>query len=127
MNVHLHTLIPDGVFVTEGDGPAHFFPIPQPSDEDVAAILARIVRRAAKVLVGFDDDIELATPMIENSDNVAAYQLFLRVGGRDVAEGTFHDGPVSRYEATNALQRGHPATWDSRSRRTSAGSASSIR
>ncbi|MFZ2014179.1 MAG: SRPBCC domain-containing protein, partial [Nocardioides sp.] len=23
-----------------------------------------------------------------------------RVGGRDVAEGTFHDGPVSRYEAT---------------------------
>jgi beta-lactamase class A len=30
-----------------------------------------------------DDDLELATPMIENSDNVAAYQLFLRVGGRD--------------------------------------------
>ena len=25
-----------------------------------------------------------------------------RVGGRDVAEGTFHDGPVSRYEATYA-------------------------
>ena len=24
----------------------------------------------------------------------------VRVGGRDVAEGTFHDGPVSRYEAT---------------------------
>ena len=23
-----------------------------------------------------------------------------RVGGRDVDEGTFHDGPVSRYEAT---------------------------
>ena len=23
-----------------------------------------------------------------------------RIGGRDVAEGTFHDGPVSRYEAT---------------------------
>jgi uncharacterized protein YndB with AHSA1/START domain len=23
-----------------------------------------------------------------------------RVGGRDVAQGTFHDGPVSRYEAT---------------------------
>jgi uncharacterized protein YndB with AHSA1/START domain len=23
-----------------------------------------------------------------------------RVGGRDVAEGTFHDGPVTRYEAT---------------------------
>ena len=23
-----------------------------------------------------------------------------RVGGRDIAEGTFHDGPLSRYEAT---------------------------
>lgn len=23
-----------------------------------------------------------------------------RIGGRDLAEGTFHDGPVSRYEAT---------------------------
>jgi beta-lactamase class A len=30
-----------------------------------------------------DSDTALATPMIENSDNVAAYQLFLRVGGRD--------------------------------------------
>src|SRR6266540_2983263 len=29
------------------------------------------------------DDLSLATPMIENSDNVAAYQLFLRIGGRD--------------------------------------------
>src|SRR6266542_2327000 len=29
------------------------------------------------------DDLALATPMIENSDNVAAYQLFLRIGGRD--------------------------------------------
>jgi len=28
-------------------------------------------------------DLALATPMIENSDNVAAYQLFLRIGGRD--------------------------------------------
>jgi uncharacterized protein YndB with AHSA1/START domain len=26
--------------------------------------------------------------------------LDFRVGGRDVAEGKFHDGPVSRYEAT---------------------------
>ncbi len=28
-----------------------------------------------------DDEVELATPMIENSDNKAAYQLFLDVGG----------------------------------------------
>lgn len=28
------------------------------------------------------------------------WQFDFRIGGRDVAEGTFHDGPVSRYEAT---------------------------
>jgi uncharacterized protein YndB with AHSA1/START domain len=28
------------------------------------------------------------------------WRFDFRVGGRDVAEGTFHDGPVSRYEAT---------------------------
>ena len=30
-----------------------------------------------------DDEVGLATPMIENSDNKAAYQLFLDVGGND--------------------------------------------
>lgn len=28
------------------------------------------------------------------------WRFDFRVGGHDVAEGTFHDGPVSRYEAT---------------------------
>jgi hypothetical protein len=32
---------------------------------------------------------------------------------------------VSRYEATKAVQRGQPATWDSRSVRTSAASVPS--
>lgn len=30
------------------------------------------------------------------------WRFDFRVGGRDVAEGTFHDGPVSRYVATYA-------------------------
>ena len=30
----------------------------------------------------------------------AGYELDFRVGGRDTAEGAFHDGPVSRYGAT---------------------------
>jgi uncharacterized protein YndB with AHSA1/START domain len=29
-----------------------------------------------------------------------AWAFDFRVGGRDIAEGRFHDGPVSRYEAT---------------------------
>jgi hypothetical protein len=47
LNVHFHTVIPDGVFVAAGDGPARYFPIAQPRDEDVAAILAVDVARGA--------------------------------------------------------------------------------
>jgi len=57
LNVHFHTVIPDGVFVAAGDGSARYFPIAQPRDEDVAAILARVVRRTAAALVGHDDDL----------------------------------------------------------------------
>jgi Putative transposase len=38
--------------------PGRYFPIRQPRNEDVAAILKRIVHRVAKVIVGFDDDLE---------------------------------------------------------------------
>jgi hypothetical protein len=55
LNVHFHTLVPDGVFALEGDGPARFVRLPAPRDEDVDAILRRIVRSAAKALVGYDE------------------------------------------------------------------------
>jgi Putative transposase len=57
LNVHFHTLIPDGVFALDGGGPARFVAIPPPRDEEVEAILRRIVRRAAKALVGLEDDL----------------------------------------------------------------------
>ena len=55
LNVHFHTLVPDGVFDLEGAGQPRFVPIPPPRDEELAAILDRIVRRTAKALVGYDD------------------------------------------------------------------------
>jgi hypothetical protein len=58
----------DGVFIAAGDGPARYFPILQPRDEDVAAILTRVVRRAAKVIVGFDEDLD------SQADALAALQ-----------------------------------------------------
>ncbi len=39
LNVHFHTLIPDGVFVVGGNGPARFVPILPPCDEELTAIL----------------------------------------------------------------------------------------
>jgi hypothetical protein len=68
LNVHFHTLISDGVFVAESDRPARHFPIPQPRDDDVAAILDRVVRRTAKVMVGLAEDLD------SEADTLAALQ-----------------------------------------------------
>jgi hypothetical protein len=50
LNVHFPTPVPDGVFDAEGAGPPRFVPVRPPRDEDLAAILDRIVRRTAKAL-----------------------------------------------------------------------------
>jgi hypothetical protein len=47
--VHFHCVIPDGVFVRDGEG-MRFFALPGPSDEDVQAVLHRIVRRMRRLL-----------------------------------------------------------------------------
>ena len=58
LNVHFHTLVPDGVFSVQGDGPAGFVPLSPPSDEELTAILERIVRRTAKALAGHEAESE---------------------------------------------------------------------
>ena len=55
LNVHFHTLIPDGVFVTDGAGGARFVPLPAPSDDEVAALCARVARRILRLVDGDDD------------------------------------------------------------------------
>ena len=47
LNVHFHTLVPDGVFVPDGAGGARFVPLPAPTDDDVAAICARVARTSS--------------------------------------------------------------------------------
>jgi hypothetical protein len=49
LNVHLHCAVPDGAFVRK-DGENRFEPLPAPTDEEVKAILRRIVTRARKLL-----------------------------------------------------------------------------
>ena len=56
LNVHFHSLVPDGVFDLAGDGPARFVELRCPTDEELTAILTRIIRRAARVLASLDDD-----------------------------------------------------------------------
>ncbi len=58
LNVHFHTLTPDGVFELDEDGPARFVSLPPPEDEDVEAILCRVIRRTAKVLAAYEEESE---------------------------------------------------------------------
>jgi hypothetical protein len=70
LNVHFHTLVPDGVFIEEGTGQARFEPLDAPTDEEVTAILLRIVRRAAEVLESVEDDLEIG----DANDTLASIQ-----------------------------------------------------
>lgn len=47
-----------------------------------------------------DEQQKLAWFGTGDSFEPGEWSFDFRVGGQDVAEGTFHDGPVSRYEAT---------------------------
>ena len=56
LNVHFHTLVPDGVFVADGAGGARFVPLPAPTDDDVADIGARAARRILRLVDGDEPD-----------------------------------------------------------------------
>jgi len=51
---HAHTIIPDGVFVEAADGNLAFHHLPPPTDDDVAMLAARVVRRTARILARHD-------------------------------------------------------------------------
>ena len=50
MNVHFHTLLPDGVFAEGAGGTLQFHAAEPPSDEEVARLLATIYRRVRRLL-----------------------------------------------------------------------------
>ncbi len=50
LNVHFHTLIPDGVFDLSRPGRGLFVRLPAPSDQELERILTRIIRKVARVV-----------------------------------------------------------------------------
>jgi Putative transposase/Transposase zinc-binding domain len=59
LNVHFHTLIPDGVFDLSRPGRARFVRLPAPSDEELERILTAIIRKVARH-IGRDGEVERA-------------------------------------------------------------------
>lgn len=53
-NWHAHVVIPDGVFTEADDGRVDFHRLPPLTDDDVATLAARIVRRTARILARRD-------------------------------------------------------------------------
>jgi len=74
LNVHCHVVVPDGVFVVDGDQ-LRFERIPVPSSADVLAILDRIMRQVAKRLAReahHDDDAPEAPDVLAQVQAEAA-------------------------------------------------------
>ncbi len=59
LNVHFHSLIPDGVFDLARPGRALFVPLPAPSDQELERILSRIIRRVTRHIAR-DREVERA-------------------------------------------------------------------
>ena len=66
LNVHFHTLFADGVFHKNADGFSEFFRLPEPSEEELYFLAAKIKDRVLKIIdrlglndhdqMGFDED-----------------------------------------------------------------------
>ena len=52
LSLHFHMLVPDGVFVADGavDERPRFVKLEEPSDEEVAELLAEVAKRVTKML-----------------------------------------------------------------------------
>ena len=55
LNVHFHTLVPDGVFMVRGQDRARFVRLPALDDEDVERILTRVIKQVHKAFRAPED------------------------------------------------------------------------
>jgi hypothetical protein len=67
LNVHFHTLAPDGVFELANDGPARFLPLKAPTDQEVAELLTAIIRKVARYLGDLGQDDPRADGALEDA------------------------------------------------------------
>jgi ribosomal protein S27E len=56
LNVHFHSLIPDGVFVRNSDTSPTLIRLAPPSDADIASLVEKIARRTTKLIARHDED-----------------------------------------------------------------------
>jgi hypothetical protein len=118
LNVHYHLVIPDGVFVDDGEG-LRFEMHPVPTSADVLAILDRIVRRVARRLaaeVHDDTDVDVVPDVLAQIQAEAAATWRSPADGKPTVRGTerlrawhegfsLHAGVVIAEHDRDALER----------------------
>jgi hypothetical protein len=117
LNVHFHLVVPDGVFVDDGEQLA-FALHPVPTSGDVLAILDRIVRRVTRRLAAetHDDDEPDATPDVLAQVQAEAAATWRSADAKPTARGaerlrawhegySLHAGVVIAEHDRDALER----------------------
>jgi hypothetical protein len=119
LNVHVHALVLDGVYVHNGEGGLCFHPAVPPADEEMDRLMLTIDRRIGRVLArrGVGDDLGDsgdADPWLEAEPvlaNIAAASvegrraLGERAGAKPVRRGGLGRTPVVRLVGTRAVSR----------------------
>jgi hypothetical protein len=94
LHVHFHTLVLDGVFVSDADGALRFHPAPTPTDDDVRRVVRRVRRRLARLGIGEAAGTDgLADPLAEESEALAGPSR-AAVLGRAALGGRAGRGPL---------------------------------
>jgi len=118
LNVHFHVVVPDGVFVDDGEHLA-FAMLPVPTSSDVLAILDRIARRVARRLAREtrdDDDADVPPDVLAQVQAEAAATWRSPADSREPVRGTerlrawcegfsLHAGVVIAEHDRDALER----------------------
>jgi len=72
LNVHFHSLAPDGVFSNDGGDTLTFHPLPPPSDDDVRAVATRTASRVLKKLTAMENEF------VDDPDEAGALSAALK-------------------------------------------------
>ena len=72
LNVHFHTLAVQGVFVDDAGGGLRFVPNPEPTDLEVAKLLASISRRITRLVKRHGIELDCPTEEVECLDPLAS-------------------------------------------------------
>jgi hypothetical protein len=115
LHPHIHSLLPDGLFVPADEGLLTFIPLPPPTDEDVAALALKIARRLTTVIERRCDDACETDSLLEQTAAALQQALAVAAWGACVTRATQPRGSGGSAAAPGPIRKAPPAWCSSRS------------